>query len=184
MLYVLGGAARSGKTLLARRAVSEKGIPYFPLDALFGILVNGMPELGIRYDDPILERPVKMWPYAKHFFDFFFKEENKFLIEGDTILPSQVNEFIIADKPIRACFLGYPALTGDEKLSLVRQYHQGEKDWTKGFTDEKLLPIVEEMVTCSKYLQDECSKYGIKYFDISHDFEGVRSQAFEYLFAE
>jgi ATP-dependent Zn protease len=38
MLYIIGGASRSGKTLLARRAVVEKKIPYFPMDALFGAL--------------------------------------------------------------------------------------------------------------------------------------------------
>ncbi len=184
MLYILGGASRSGKTLLARRAVAEKQIPYFPLDALFGALVHGAPEKGLRYEDPLMERPVKMWPMTKHFLNFFFKEENNYLFEGDSILPSQVNELIAEQKPVRSCFLGYTELAREEKFVLVREHHQGDIDWTRGISDEEMLPMVDEMIVFSKHLQQECAKYGIKYFDISHDFHGVRNMAFEYLFAE
>ncbi len=184
MLYVIGGASRSGKTLLSRRAVFEKQIPYFPLDALFGALVHGAPELGVQYEDSFINRPIKMWPLAKHLFNMFLKEERDYLIEGDSILPSQINELIADQKQIKCCFLGYAELTKEEKLALVRQFHQGDIDWTKDLPDEKMLPMIDEMIEFSKYLQQECAKYGIKYFDISHDFEGVRDAAFEYLFAE
>ncbi len=182
MLYVIGGASRSGKTLLARRAVTEKQIPYFPLDALFGTLAHGAPESGVRYEDSLLDRPIKMWPLAKHLFNFFFKEEQNYLIEGDSILPNQIHELIVEEKPIKCCFFGYAELTKNEKLSLVRQHHQGDIDWTKGISDEEMLTMIDEMIQFSKYLQQECSKYGIKYFDVSHDFKGVRDKAFEYLF--
>lgn len=184
MLYVIGGASRSGKTLLARRAVAEKQIPYFPLDALFGALVHGLPELGVRYEDSPMERAIKMWPMAKHFFNFFFKEELGYLIEGDSLFPSQINELIVEQKPIKCCFLGYAELTKDEKLTLVRKHHRGDIDWTKGISDEEMLPMIDEMIQFSKYLKEECAKYGIKYFDVSHDFEGIRNLAFEYLFEE
>lgn len=182
MVYILGGASRSGKTLLARRAVAEKQIPYFPMDALFGALVHGMPELGIRYEDSLLDRPVKMWPMTKHFLNFFFKEEQEFLFEGDTIIPSQVSELLAEGKPVKCCFLGYAELAKDEKLKLVREHHQGDIDWTKDIPDEEMMPMIEEMIGFSRYLREECGKYGLAYFDISHDFEGVRNQAFDHLF--
>ncbi len=31
MLYLLGGAARSGKSIIARRILAEKRIPYFEI---------------------------------------------------------------------------------------------------------------------------------------------------------
>lgn len=182
MIYVLGGASRSGKTLLARRAVSEKGIPYFPLDALFGGLANGAPQLGVAYKQSFIERAGKMWPVAKPLFGFFFNEERDFLIEGDSILPTQVKELARAGNPIRCCFIGYAELSKEEKLTLVRTYHQGKTDWTKGISDEEMLRLVDEMIQFSKYLKEECAKLEIKYFDISHDFEGVRKEAFNYLF--
>jgi len=184
MLYILGGASRSGKTLLSRRCVREKQIPYFPLDGLFGALVNGSKEFDVKYADSLMERPVKMWPLTKELLKFFLSEEREYLVEGDTVLPSQINEFIAEGKDIKCCFLGYTQLTKDQKLAMVRQYHQGEKDWTKDISDEEMLRLIEEMIQFSKYLEQECMKYGIKYFDVSHDFEGVRNSAFEYLFGE
>ena len=184
MLYIIGGASRSGKTLLSRRAVVEKKIPYFPLDGLFGALANGAPELGIQYGDSLINRPVKMWPISKHLINFFFDEERDFLIEGDSILPSQVNELLAAGKPVKCCFVGYTELSKDEKLALVRKYHQGDIDWTKGISDEEMLRMIDEMIQFSKYLKEECEKYNIKYFDVSHDFDGVRNLAFDYLFEE
>ena len=182
MLYVIGGASRSGKTLLSRRAVSEKKISYVPLDALFGALANGAPELGVSYKNSLMERPTRMWPITKHFFNFFFQEENDFLIEGDTILPSQIHEMVAAGRLIKSCFIGYTDLTKEEKLNLVRAHHQGETDWTKKVSDEGMLKLIDEMIEFSKYLKGECAKYKIKYYDISHDFEGTRNEAFEYLF--
>ena len=184
MLYIIGGASRSGKTLLARRAVAEKKIPYFPLDALFGAFANGAPDIGVRYEDSLMDRPAKMWPLAKHLFNFFPKEERDYLIEGDSILPSQINELVIEQKPIKCCFFGYTELTKDEKIALVRKHHQGEVDWTRGISDEEMLKLIEEMIEFSRFLKEECEKYGIKYFDVSHDFEGPRNDAFEYLFAK
>lgn len=184
MLYIIGGASRSGKTLLARRAVAEKQIPYFPLDALFGALAHGAPEFGVRYEDSLMERPLKMWRLAKHLLNFFPKEEQGYLIEGDSILPSQINELITEQKPIRCCFLGYTELTKDEKLSLVRAHHQGEVDWTRNISDEEMLSLIEEMIQFSTFLKQECTKYGINYFDVSHDFEGTRDAAFAYMFGK
>lgn len=184
MLYILGGASRSGKTLLSRRAVVERQIPYFPLDALFGAMVHGAPEFKMKYEDSLMDRPQKMWPLLRHLINVFFAEERGYLLEGDTILPNQVNELVVEQKEVRCCFLGYTELNKEEKLALVRKFHQGERDWTKGISDEEMLPMIDEMIQFSKYLKEECSKYGIKYFDVSHDFEGVRNEAFEYLFAE
>ncbi len=182
MLYILGGASRSGKTTLSRRAVAEHQIPYFPLDALFGALARGIPELGVAYENTLMERPHKMWPVAKHMFAVFAEEEKDFLIEGDSILPSQVHELREQGKEVRACFLGYTELTKDEKLGLIRTHHQGEIDWTRDIKDEEMLRMVEEMIQFSSYLKEECFKYDIQYFDVSHDFEGMRDAAFTYLF--
>lgn len=184
MIYILGGASRSGKTLLSRRVVSEKGIPYFPLDALFGGLVSGVPQLGVAYNESFIDRAEKMWPVAKPVLGFFFHEERDFLIEGDTILPNQVNELVREGNRLKSCFMGYAELNKEEKLALVRTYHQGELDWTKGISDEEMLVLIDEMIQFSKYLKEECAKYGIRYFDISHDFEKPREDAFNYLFVD
>jgi len=182
MIYILGGASRSGKTQLTRRAVKEKGVPYFPLDALFLGLKKGAPELGVNHDNTFRERPLKMWPVVKPVVNFFAEEEDDFVIEGDSLLPSQVHELINEGKSIRACFVGYVEINKEEKLSLVRKHHQGEKDWTKDIPDEQMIEMIDEMIEFSKYLKKECGKYDIAYFDISNDFEKTHQEIFKYLF--
>jgi hypothetical protein len=94
------------------------------------------------------------------------------------------NVRVLEQQPVKCCFLGYTELSKDEKLALIREHHQGAIDWTKNISNEEMLPMIDEMIQFSKHLQEECAKYGIKYFDVSHDFEGVRNEAFEYLFSE
>lgn len=180
---MLGGASRSGKTLLARRAVSEKQIPYFPLDALLGSLVYGAPQMGIRYEDSFTDRSNKLWPITKQMIKMLLNEEQSYLIEGDSILPAQVSELMAQQASVRSCFVGYGGLSGAEKLSLVRQHHRGEVDWTKEIPDKDLLPMIETMIDFSKYIKEECMRHKIEYFDISHDFQGSQDAAFQYLFA-
>lgn len=182
MIFILGGASRSGKTLLSRKAVADKGIPYFPLDALFGALAEGAPQLGVTWNQSFIERAEKMWPITKPALGYFFHEELEFLIEGDAILPKQVRELIDEGNSARSCFLGYSKLSIEDKFSQIRAHHQGDRDWTKGISDNEMLGYVDQMIEFSKYLEVECSINDIPYFDTSHDFQGPRERAFNYLF--
>jgi hypothetical protein len=47
MLYLIGGAARAGKTILGHRLFRERSIPYFCVDYFVSALDQGAPELGI-----------------------------------------------------------------------------------------------------------------------------------------
>lgn len=182
MIYILGGASRSGKTLLARKAVEEKAIPYFPLDALFGGLASGAPQFGVTWNQAFVDRSEKMWTITKPVAGFFFQEEREFLIEGDAILPKQVRELMNEGNQLRSCFIGYAKLSREEKFTQIRLHHQGERDWTKDISNDDLYAYVDEMIEFSKYLENECKVHNIAYFDISDDFYGSRNQAFSYLF--
>ena len=50
MLYLLGGAARTGKTTAGRAFLQRTGIPYFSLDFLMMGFANGLPEYDIDPD--------------------------------------------------------------------------------------------------------------------------------------
>lgn len=48
MLFLVGGTSRSGKTLIARRLLAGKQIPYLSLDWLMMGFNDGIPEYGIH----------------------------------------------------------------------------------------------------------------------------------------
>ncbi|MGE5223308.1 MAG: hypothetical protein ACM3PY_12790 [Omnitrophica WOR_2 bacterium] len=50
MIYLVGGAARSGKSMIAQRFMAQTGIPYFCLDWLMMGFANGMPEVQFKQE--------------------------------------------------------------------------------------------------------------------------------------
>ena len=50
MLFFIGGAARTGKGILARRLLVEQRLPYLSLDVLKMGLTRGVPEYEIDPD--------------------------------------------------------------------------------------------------------------------------------------
>lgn len=182
MLYIIGGVSRSGKSLLAHKILKEKLIPFFPLDGLVGMLAYSAPEHGVKHQNDFVDKSEKTWKFSKELFKYLFKTQENYLVEGDCVLPKQIAEIQVKySEHIRCCFMGYPSLSAKEKLDLVRTFHLGEKDWTNKHDDKAMLEMLESMVVYSKYLQEECEKYNIPFFDVSKDFEKAQIEAYEFL---
>lgn len=182
MLYIIGGASRSGKSILAKKILKEKLIPFFPLDGLVGMLTHSAPEHGVKHQNDFVDKSEKTWKFNKELFKYLFKTQESYLVEGDCILPIQVAE-LQQKYPdhIKCCFIGYPSMTTKQKLGLVRKFHSGETDWTHKHDDEAMLEMLEAMVIFSKYLQTECKKYDIQFFDVSNNFVDVQLDAYKFL---
>lgn len=181
MLYILGGSSRSGKSIIARRFVKEKQIPFFCID----FLITSLQEIGqldIRHGQDFITKAEKLWPLLKPMLAHLLKEEPDYLIEGDGILPKNASEFI-KEYPgqIKACFVGFSEMDPKKKLQKVRDMGGSMDDWTRDITDEKLIVYIKEMIEFSKYLKEECKKYDIKYFDSSDNFEGYLEEVYRYL---
>ncbi len=65
MLYMLGGAARAGKSIIARRILAEKRIPFFCLDHLAIGAASTYPQLQIDLDSDDASVGEKIWPLVK-----------------------------------------------------------------------------------------------------------------------
>src|ERR1700675_3722714 len=93
MLYMIGGAPRSGKTTLARRMLAEHGLPYFSIDILIASLARAEPELGMRVSDPALKRMEVVWPTIRKVASDLLQSGDDLLLEGDVLLPKHLMEF-------------------------------------------------------------------------------------------
>jgi hypothetical protein len=181
MLYILGGASRSGKSIIGRRFVSELNIPFFCLDFLITSL-HSVPSLGITHGQPSIEKAEKLWPLSKSMFGHLISEEPNYLIEGDAILPKQVNE--LSDtygSQIKCCFVGYSEISVEQKLQEIRKFGGSKDDWTQKYNDEQMKKYIFDMIDYSRYLKAECRAYNLKYIDLSNNFESELENIFNFL---
>jgi hypothetical protein len=130
MLYLVGGAARAGKSTLARRLVAQHQVPYFSLDVLLMGLARAWPQCGVDPDLPPQQGAAHLWPLIRALAVNLLEEtptHPTYLLEGDLLLPREVAAFREAyPGAVAACFLGYTRITPRAKL---RQVRAAEPDW-------------------------------------------------------
>ncbi|MBT8068998.1 MAG: hypothetical protein KJO80_01055 [Gammaproteobacteria bacterium] len=183
MLYLVSGASRAGKTIIARKALEQKQIPYLSLDTLVMGFTNGIPEYGIH--DRLLPAEIaeKIWSFLKAMCESMLWAEIDYMIEGEAILPGLVRELLdkYPDK-IRLCFVGYIDVDTGAKLRDIRTHSDGTGDWLTTEPDDFICDHIHNMVEHSRRIKNDCEKYDLCYFDTSTDFEGAVEQATRHLF--
>jgi hypothetical protein len=182
MLYMIGGAPRSGKTMLARRMFGEHGVPYFSIDTLIANLASAMPEFGMRVSDPALKRMEVVWPMIRKVSSDVLRRDGDLLLEGDVLLPKHLMEFGHSTYAgIKACLIGYADVDPARKLRAIREHVADGTDWTEELDDARLLNLIGELRSFSEYLRRECCHYKIPYFDGSTCFASAIRDAKVYL---
>jgi hypothetical protein len=184
MIRIIGGAARTGKSLLSRRLLLETQQPYLSLDVLKMGLVNGLPEYGVDPEASSQEVAEKLWPIVRAMCVNMIETGVYYIVEGE-ILPHHADE--LAQRypgEIRACFLGYAEVAPEHKLREIREFGGHPNDWIADYPDEYVLDFVRDSIEFSRYLRDECAKRNLPYFDTSFDFLETLDQAAEYLRGE
>ena len=170
MLLLIGGAARTGKGILVRRLLVEMHMSYLNIDVLKMGLKRGVPEYDIDPDAGGIAIGERIWPLVREMSENLVRDGVKYAIEGE-LLPRHVESFRQKyPSQVKACFLGYSETTPAQKLQEIRTYAGFPNDWSSDYSDENLLNTIERMIEFSHYLKQECAKYNLRYFDVSHDF--------------
>ena len=181
MLYIISGASRSGKSMVAKQILNNHNIPFLPLDSVMMAFMNGVEDSGIHdklWPDVIA---TKLWGFIKAFCESIIHSDIDYLIEGEAFLPSLLQELLIKyPNQIKICFLGYT------EISLVAKYndilkHATKHDWLVQESDEAIKQHIKNMISYSKTIQKECKKYNMKFFDTSSNFLSALQQAETYL---
>ena len=182
MLFIVGGAARSGKSIVARKFLSQTGIPYFSLDFLMMGLANGVPQLGVNPEAPTRLNAEKLWPVVRAMGKNVVEVGLDYLFEGDSIFPMRVSD-LVNEYPgkVRACFVGYTEISAHAKLNEIREFAGHPNDWVSDYTDEEVLKLIDEMIDYSRHLKRECIRLNIPYFDQSESFANTVEAVLSYL---
>ena len=173
------GAARSGKTTLAKKFVKEKGYSMISIDNL----VSGFeayPELNIHHDGNDIETSKNIAPFLIKFLTEI-SEGNAFyygiatVIEGTHIDFEQIIPFLQSPKyreKYEIIGLTYNFITEQALYDNIKKYDT-EDDWTYWCNDEELRGNVRYFIEKNKYFNEMFKKYGIETFDTSFNRENV-----------
>ncbi len=173
MIYLIGGAPRVGKSLLASRLINAKPMPSFSLDFLYNLSqVKTLKGFG---GAPILEKGRLFYPTLKELLVDVERRSEDCVIDGEVILPEFIPE-LSKLYSIRCCFLG---LSKTDIETIVK--HGGHFNWPQwklenGYEAE-VKDLAERTVSRSLVIEKEAKKYGLPYFDLSTEYEQTSKAA-------
>ena len=182
MLYLVSGTSRSGKTLIAKKILADKRIPYLSLDWLMMGVNDGVPEYGIHHLLWPNEIARKMEPFLRGMINSMLVDGIDYLIEGEAMLPDMIADLIrMHPDKVKVVFVGYTDIDVEDKVALVKKHSDGENDWLANKSDEYISDHIGNMIDYSKMIKDGCEEHGLSYFDTSEDFLGAIEAAIDYL---
>ena len=161
------GAARSGKSTLARVLKSEFDYNIFEIDVLRIVYNSLFPELNIRKQELSVQNKI-LFPMLVEFIKGLCwgnKWGQYYIVEGDNIdlenILSKFPDFIVI------C-MGYTKISTKEKVNEISKY-ETEKDWTYGDNTNKKEHYCERFIKQSQVLKETAEKLNIPFFDTSYD---------------
>ena len=182
MLYLISGASRAGKTIIAKKLSKQKGISYFSLDWLIMGFTNGISEYGIHdklFPDEIAERS---WSFLKAMLESMLWNDENYIIEGEAMLPELIIELLKKyPTQLKICFVGFTDVDINDKVKTIKEFSHKEKDWLRDKSEDYIIDHVKNMIAHSKKIKKSCKENDIAYFDTSRNFTGVIEEVMKYL---
>ena len=170
MIYLIGGEARSGKTILRKELLREYQISGIGTDSIRYMLSHTLKNSGIDHNNsPEINGPL-MWPYIDNLItDLKEYSAEDYIIEGDILLPEYL--FKYKDFPeVKVCYIGFSTISVSEKTDNIVKF-RGEGDWTTEYSEKELKKFVRWSIKESKKYKKKCKKLDLTYYDIDRNFE-------------
>lgn len=173
------GAARSGKTTLAKKFAKEKGYSLISIDDIVSGF-EAFPELQIHHDGDAVDTAKRLAPFLIKYLTELSEGSTfyggiKSVIEGTHIDFEQLMPFLQSDKykeKYEIIGLTFNDITEQQLYDYIKKYDT-EDDWTYWCDDEELKGNVRYFIDRNRYFNELFKKYGIKTFDTSFDREKV-----------
>ncbi|MDB5185040.1 MAG: adk [Candidatus Saccharibacteria bacterium] len=177
MIYLIGGAPRVGKSLVASQLVAAKPMPSFSLDFLYNL--SQITSIEAFSGASILEKGRLFYPTLKELLVDVSRRSENCIIDGEVILPEFISE-LSERYDIKCCFLGLSETSLEKILE-----HGGYFNWPKwkmenGFEDE-VEDLAEQTVGRSLIIQEQAKKYGLPYYDLAADYNHTSKAALQSL---
>ncbi len=163
MQIIIAGVSRSGKSTLAREICKRLGFFFIPGDPLISTLEELYPETGIHHCDDNRTFSPDLAVFIDRYLQHIAYEELDVVIDLYQLFPIDYQK-VLRPHDIKIVYLGYSSLTAEEKLQDIRLYER-KNDWTAETSDDALIKIIEQFLTESSMMRDQCRTYQIPFFD-------------------
>lgn len=162
----IGGLAKSGKSTIAEKICNGEKYNHIPIDYFTASLKRNFPDVGIVSNVIINdETSSKLSLLLSTVVSIIDTKDEKFILDSAHVMPKDIVKYLDKDK-WDIYFIGYPNITKEEKFSIIRKYETNE-DWTYKRSDEELLFVLDNLISISKKIEEECMELGIKFIDTS-----------------
>lgn len=181
MIYLIGGASRSGKTSLALRLLEKKSIPYLSTDVLMmGLRGVGYSEYANEQDDMDVSRHLEniMAPMIKNIRYCGVP----YALEGVHIRPAFIRAMMDeAPELVTGCMLGYPDISLGQKLDDMHKYPSIANNWLMGEEPAYQQQHLKRHLEISNIDRRDAKVANVAYFNTGENYDARLDEAFEYL---
>lgn len=173
MHVIIAGAARSGKTSLSLM-LNKYGYTHYKMDSI----KRGICEsYELKYDNwkdvsPIICSIInRIIEDNKTDTNFGYE---KYLFDTPFLYPKDIE--MINTSETKVIFIGYAHISVEDEINEIRK-NDLDHYWTSKIGDDELRRWTYDNIEFSKYLESECKRLKIKYYDTSTNREEVLKEA-------
>jgi hypothetical protein len=175
MIYIIGGAPRTGKSILAQQISAKLKIGWISTDLLVELLraknVAGTKSEWNASPEAITTAAEWFFPCLERFVWGVASMAESYVIEGVDFLPAQIAQ-LSAHYQIRAVFLGC------SKMTLERfDNFPGRSPGYAFLPEEMRRQFSHDVPLKSEFVRQEAERFGYPYIDMSDDFHSRLNEA-------
>lgn len=175
MIYLVGGAPRTGKSILGQRIAAELNTGWISTDLLLELLrvkqVAGVKKEWNAAPEAIAAAAEWFYPFLERFVWGVSALAESYLIEGVDFLPAQIAQ-LSSQYHLRTLFLGCSKMTFERF-----DRFPGRSRGYAGLPEETRRRFAGDVPRWSKFVRQECKRFGYPYIDMSDDFPSRLNQA-------
>jgi hypothetical protein len=175
MIYLIGGAPRTGKSILCQQVSANLKAGWISTDLIAEVL-RVKNEAGVKTEwnatlEAIRRDAEWFFRYLERFIWGVSSMAENYIIEGVDFLPAQVAK-LSTQYQIRSAFLGRSQMD----LETLDQF-PGRSPGYSGLPEEMRRQIVRDVPLWSEFIRQEAEQFGYPYFDMVGDFRECLNEA-------
>lgn len=175
MIYLIGGAPRTGKSILGQQVAVTLQSSWLSTDVLQDLLrvkdAEGSNAEWNAAPAAITAKGESFLPYLARFIWGVSSLADSYVIDGVDFLPAQVTQ-LAAQYPIRAVFLGCSQMTLDRF-----DRFPGRSHGYASLPEAMRCQIVHDVPLWSAFIAQEASRFGYHYIDMHDNFAARLQEA-------